>query len=233
MPVENVANEPNPWLLYWETIPRRRLLFPAEAWEYVRNLGRAVPIPLKARVLDFGSGPGHVAEILAPIVSEMFVWDAAANMRAEAAANLTRVKNAFGWDPGDAETKFDLILVNSVVQYMTPDEFGRWLKRFRVVLAPGGRIVVSDLISPDHSSRSDRWDLLRFSLRKGYVIGAVRDGLAERKRHAATEAVHPRFRPKPEQLANLAMSAGLALSYLERNLTHFRSRRTAILTHAS
>ena len=98
----------------------------------------------RARVLDFGCGFGHVAEMLSSRVEELFLWDASANMRSHARLKLDGQRNIKFLDLSDPKTPphdlcFDLILVNSVVQYMTLDEFSTWLITVAQMLAPGGR----------------------------------------------------------------------------------------------
>ena len=206
------------------------MLLRREAEVYVRNLASAIELPADGIVLDFGCGYGHVTSLLSDRVREMYFWDAAVNIRTDAAANLSRVKKAFCWHPGDATTRFDLILVNSVVQCMTPNELSAWLVRWRRILSERGRIILSDIVFPGHSLIGDMWSLFRFSVSRGYIVEAVRMALAERKRYAATAQVRELFRPTREELAALAQQANLCLEFLPRNLSHFRARHAAILT---
>ncbi len=219
------------WVSYWEELPEGQLLFHPEAEEYVRNLLAAFPLTPSMRVLDFGCGYGFVAESLAPRVGELFLWDAAPSMRRHAAARLARQPNVKLLDPVDYPgCKLDLVLVNSVVQYMTPDELAGWLRRWRELLAPGGQIVLSDLIPPGHSAVRDLLSLVRFSIRRGYLLRAIRNVLATRKRYQKAEHVRSLYRPGREELQGFARQAGLAIRFLDRNLTHFRKRETAVLT---
>lgn len=215
---------PNPWLSYWNTLPEGRLLFPPECEEFARNLLRELRPGPADRVLDYGCGFGHVAGLLAPHVGTVCVWDAAPSMR-DAAAKVPGVRE---WDP--AEGDFDLIVVNSVVQYLTAGELADRLRGWAKLLTPAGRLVLSDLSEPSHGTLSDLWSLFRFGIRRGYLLAAVRNTLAERKRYAETAKVRPLYRPAKADLEAFAAAAGLGVRYLPRNLTHFAGRYTAVLT---
>lgn len=218
------------WVTYWDELPEGQLLFRPEAEEYVRNLTSTFALSPSSRVLDFGCGYGFCAEHLAPRVGELFLWDAAPSMRQNASQRLTRFGNVHALDLDvPASTTLDFILVNSVVQYMTPDELAGWLSRWRELLAPHGQIVLSDLIPPGHGHFKDLFSLIKFSLRRGYLVRAVRNVFATRKRYVEAEKVRPLYRPAREELESMARQAGLSLRFLDHNLTHFKSRVTAVL----
>ena len=153
------------------------MLFPPEAVEYAQNLSDALPLSPSLRVLDFGCGYGHVTRLIAPEVACIGFWDAAESMRTAAARNLASVDNAFPWDEGDLDQPFDLVLVNSVVQYMTADELAGRLRQFAQMLRPGGRVILSDLSPPGHRPLADIWSLFHFSARRGYLLTAARNTL--------------------------------------------------------
>lgn len=229
------------WLSYFdglETSPLHR----AQAAHYVRSLAADVGLTRTHRVLDLGSGAGTVVALIAPRVAEVWWWDPAPGMRS-GAERLTRgVPNARFCDldrPIEAPPRavpgapFDLILVNSVVQYMPQEELWAWLPRWRAMLTTDGRVVLSDLIPPSHAPHSDVLDLLRFGSRHaspwrvfGQALGDVR-----RYRHVSRSA--PLVRTGVEDLVRHATRAGLEVEVLPRNLTHLRTRWTAILRQRS
>lgn len=222
-----LANPSQTWLEYWDTLPRGRLLFPPECREFAKNFLREIAPKPTDRLLDFGCGYGDVAALLAPHVREVTVWDAAETMRAAAMENLALVPNARLWD--ERSSGFDLIVVNSVVQYFSPEELASRLSDWAARLNPNGRIVLSDLSFPDHRSLSDMWSLLKFSVKRGYLFRALRNTLAERSRYATFARTKPLYHPDVREIAEFAAAAGLTAHYLPRNLTHFRTRTTAVL----
>ncbi len=218
----------NSWLAYWERVPEGCLLFTPESEEYARNFLREFDPKSTDRVLDYGCGFGQIARLLAPRVGAIRLWDEAENMRSIAAASVGACGNVGIWDR--AEDGFDFILVNSVVQYLDAKELGAKVAEWAERLAPGGRIVLSDLSEPGHYTLSDIASLFRFSLRRGYLVRAARNTLAERRRYAATEQARPLYRPARDEIGRIAAAAGLSACYLAHNLTHFRGRYTAVLS---
>lgn len=222
-----------PWNSYWDTLPEGHLFFPQEGEEAVRRLAEAVPLSPAMTVLDYGCGYGQAAAPLAPRVGTLFVWDHAEPMRRFAAEYLKTFPNVRPWQPDDTATRFDLVWVNSVVQYMTPDHFADVLRRLAAVLTPTGTLVVSDLIPPKLPFHSDLLSLARFSLRRGYFVRAFRRAFALRKRYSAIQKDSPLYHPTRDEVLRLAEAAGLYGAFLSSNLTHFRGRETVLLKRAT
>jgi SAM-dependent methyltransferase len=223
------------WSAHWEELGGTPRFFRAQANEYVSNLDSAIVLNPRACVLDFGCGFGFVAQILAPKVGELFLWEASANMRRHTRLNVASHQNVRFLDLSKPEAvcgdlRFDLILVNSVVQYMSIDELSLWINRWRTMLSPGGRIIVSDVIPPDHDSISDIVDLLKFSLRRGVLVDVICRLFLKLWRYWKVRRSWPLARISREQLSQLAKPASLTVTCLPRNLTQFRTRFTAILT---
>jgi SAM-dependent methyltransferase len=223
------------WLTYWNELPHGGLLFTPESEEYVRNLKTAFPPQKSWRVLDFGCGYGSISAGLCLSVGAMHYWDASENMRSLAAEALHRYPNTRPIDLAEPlrlpeDLRFDLIVVNSVIQYMKPHEFSGWLRTWKSLLAPEGRLVISDVTPPHRGILGDLLALFRFSLRHRYLMAALRTVFAERARYQQTANAHPLLKLTREQLTNEAQQAGLAVSFLPRNLTHFPGRITAVFT---
>lgn len=236
-PLPAAADESDGWKSYWEQLDDRQTTFRVQSQEYVENLTRSLPLDPGMRVLDFGCGFCHVAEMLAPRVGELFLWDATANMRRHARARMARFANVRYLDlsrPDESlpDPRLDLILVNSVCQYMTPEEFSGWLGHWRRLLGPGGRVVVSDLIPPEHRGSRELFTLLKFSARRGFLLRAVWQALGEVTRYHRTRQSRPLTRFSKDDLTRRGAAAGLRAEFLPRNLTHFPARITAIFSPA-
>jgi SAM-dependent methyltransferase len=225
----------NGWTAYWQGVPELRRVFRHEAAEYVRRLQRAVELPNEARVLDFGCGFGFVAELLAPRVAEVAVWDAAHSMRSRARVNLAHVPNVRFVDlsAGSAlgeQDRFDLILVNSVIQYMDRDELRSCLGAWHRLLRPGGKVVLSDLLPEQHRLS---WDLLGFAwreLRHGSGLRVMVHHLREFQRYRRSLHHKPLLAISCAELRRFAAEAGLAAVALCDSLTHRRDRGAYVLT---
>jgi hypothetical protein len=66
-----------------------------------------------------------------------------------------------------------LIVVNSLVQYLSLDEFRHLLGTWRAKLKPDGRLVLADVIPPDVSPVTDARALLSFAWQGGFVVHAA------------------------------------------------------------
>lgn len=218
---------PTAWNTYWDELPPGYLHFPAEGEEAVRGLSHLVPLTPELTALDYGCGYGHAARPLAPRVGTLYIWDYSEPMRRFALSHLQDLPNVRLWD-ADEPSRFDLIWINSVVQYMTAASFAAVLKLLASRLQPRGQLVVSDLIPAKPSFASDLLSLARFSLRRGYFLTAFRRALALRQTYAKYEAECPLYHPPRAEVLRLGAEAGLHGEYQPWNVTHFRGRETVV-----
>jgi ubiquinone/menaquinone biosynthesis C-methylase UbiE len=72
-----------------------------------------------------------------------------------------------------AEKSVDLAVMNSVAQYMTPDELDSALAVIRRLLKPGGRLILGDIMRPEVGMIRDVIALLRFALNYGFLKDAL------------------------------------------------------------
>jgi protein-L-isoaspartate O-methyltransferase len=123
----------DPWSTYWNTLPFRAELCRLEAEDFGARLATVVALQPKWRVLDFGCGFGTITALLARAVGEVCAWDPSPSMRAWAQRNAGDRANVQIVEAssdrrlvGDAEP-YDLIVVNSVIQYMSARDRRLWL----------------------------------------------------------------------------------------------------------
>lgn len=223
------------WPAFWEEAAHLHI-HRVEAGDYLERLRRGVSLQATDRVFDFGCGFGHVAGLLAAEALSIGYWDAAEQMRVATAARTAELGDrAASFDlsgpvPDGALGAFDLVLANSVVQYMSPDELARWLPRWRSMLAPGGRIVLSDLPVPGASALAELVGMLRFAARRGFLLRAVRDAASEARRYSSSRSRSELQRWTPEEFVRLAAGHGLTARILPANLTHRAGRFSVLLT---
>jgi SAM-dependent methyltransferase len=227
------------WLAYFDRL-KDSPLHRAESAFYVRSLIVEVGVHPEQRILDFGCGFGTVVALLAPLVAEVWWWDPSPSMRSATRRTTSDIHNTRFCDlsapPPEPQQQtdrkgpaFDLILVNSVAQYMAPVELWRWMEGWRALLAPGGAIVLSDLIPADHGALSDIVDLFRFGARHGSPFSVAREALGDVREYRRTSRAVPLVRVGRRDLTRHASDAGLETTVLPRNLTHFTKRWTAVL----
>lgn len=228
------------WDAYYNTLRHDAQLYRDQAAIYVGSLVSEVGLHPHQRVLDFGCGFGHVAALVAPRVEQLWLWEPSLHMRDEARRQTAACDNVTFVDLSTAETDpqdagllpLDLILVNSVVQYMSPSDFTTWLRRWRDMLAPTGKLVLSDLIPPGQGALSDVADALRIVARRGGPRRAVREALGGLRGYLRPSRETPLVKVGREELTRRAGQVGLGTEVLSSNLTHFRRRWTGVLSIA-
>ena len=146
-----------------------------------------------------------------------------------ASANLSAMYSIATQEVAWPGRGFDLILINSVVQYMAPEEVWQWLHQWHAMLASGGRVVLSDLIPPRHSSLSDIACLLRLGSRQRSALVAANQALGGVGSYWRTRHARPLTAISKADLARHAAAARFDVTFLPANLTHFRQRWAAIL----
>ena len=74
---------------------------------------------------------------------------------------------------GSQEHSLDLIVLHSVVQYLTVSGASALFALFHRLLKPGGMLVVSDVIPPNVPAVTDAFALLRFGAGNGFFFAAA------------------------------------------------------------
>ncbi len=227
-------NSDRSWRGFWESASSCRLNH-AEAEHFIEALQQHVGLEPTWRVLDFGCGFGFTAGLMAPRVASVSVWDSAANMRAHARDHLAPHGNVSFLDLGTGialpnGVRFDLIVVNSVVQYMSADELAGWLTAWRDGLAPEGRLVLSDLIPRGYDVRRDIPAVLLFSLRRGTLFRALIEGVKEWRRYRQVHRSVSLLTIASEEFAEQARGLGLETEVLPANLSPHPARVSLVLT---
>jgi SAM-dependent methyltransferase len=142
-----------------------------------RDIAEYVPSP-SATVLDYGCGEALHADVIAARAARLILCEAAPGVRARLAARFSdnpRIEIAAADAIGTlAEGSIDLVVVNSVTQYLTGAQLDRLLAAFRRLLRPQqGLLLLGDVIPPDVSALTDTRALLRFAARNGFLLAAL------------------------------------------------------------
>ena len=72
------------------------------------------------------------------------------------------------------ERSIDLVVMNSVVQYMTAEELDAALVVIKRLLKPTGRLVLGDILRPEIGMPTDVYALLRFAAKHGFLKDALK-----------------------------------------------------------
>jgi ubiquinone/menaquinone biosynthesis C-methylase UbiE len=134
-------------------------------------------LPLgSAIVLDHGCGDALSADIVAAACGRLYLFDAAANVqerlrqRFAGNAKIGVLSNA----ALDAlpDGSLDLVVVNSLLQYLGRADFETLLDFWHRLLKPTGKLVIADVIAPDSGALGDVTALLSFAWRGGFFVKA-------------------------------------------------------------
>jgi SAM-dependent methyltransferase len=135
-----------------------------------------------AVVLDYASGEALYAEDVARLCARIVCSDAAPAVRKKLAERVKGIAGILVQSAEDTEAlpggTFDLIVVNSLLQYLSIDQLSSLLTLWRRLLKPDGRLVIADVIPPNVSPVTDATALLSFAMKGGFV-GAALAGLVK------------------------------------------------------
>ncbi|MBB4039198.1 SAM-dependent methyltransferase [Microvirga flocculans] len=184
-----------------------------------------------AAVLDYGCGEALFADKIAARCAKLYLSDAAPLVRerlAERFKGNARIAVLSTTDVADIpDGSLDLIVVNSLVQYLSLDEFRILLTLAHAKLKRDGKLVLGDIIPPDLSPLTDAKALLAFAWEGGFLGSAIA-GLA---RTAFSE--YRKIREEvglaqygEEEIAELMQDAGFRPERAARNLGHNQARMT-------
>jgi SAM-dependent methyltransferase len=130
-----------------------------------------------ARVLDYGCGEAIHADLVAATAAELILCEAAPTVRAKLGARFAGNPRIRVLSPAEVErlpaASLDLIVANSLVQYIAPADLDPLLATWRRLLAPAGVLIVADVIPPDDGVVTDTLALLRYAARNGFLLAAI------------------------------------------------------------
>ena len=130
-----------------------------------------------AVVLDYACGEALSAAKVAEACGQLYLAEPAPGVRGRLIARFapnTKIRVRSLEDVRKmAEHSVDLVVMNSVAQYMTPDELDSAFATIRRLLKQGGRLVLGDVLRPEVGMISDVIALLRFASTHGFLRDAL------------------------------------------------------------
>jgi SAM-dependent methyltransferase len=167
------------WLAFWDSPHSIYVNARHKDVHYLviaKEIAALVPGP-QARVLDYGCGEALHADLVAAAAGELFLCEAAPGVREGLADRFAGQLNIHVLAPHEAarlaEHSLDLIVVHSVVQYLTAGGASGLFGLFHRLLKGGGMLVVSDVIPPNVPAVTDAFALLRFGAANGFFFAAA------------------------------------------------------------
>lgn len=189
-----------------------------------------VPAP-DAIVLDHGCGEALDAARVASACGRLYLCEAAPNVREKLRAQFGRKDNVTVVSPEEVEAlpeaSFDLVVANSLVQYLSRDELKALLETWRGKLKPGGKLVIADVIPPNVSPLTDAAQLIAFAWRGGFLAaalaGLVRTAFSDYRKLRAQYGLSTYT---PEAISELIGGAGFSDLQRPANFGHNPHRMT-------
>lgn len=186
-----------------------------------------------AVVLDYSCGEALSAARVAQACGQLILAEPAPGVRGRLIARFapnTRIRVRSLEDLRKMpEHSVDLVVMNSVAQYMTKDELDSALAVILRLLKPSGRLVLGDILRPEVGMIKDVLALLKFAARYGFLkdalIGLVSTALSD-YRQLRTRVGLQRY-SEAEIAAKLA-KAGFSAQRAHANIGHNPWRMTFI-----
>ena len=197
-----------------------------------RDLAAYIP-SRDATVLDYGSGEALAAASLAENCGTLYLYDAAPSVQEKLRGRFASYRNIVVLSSNGLDTvadeSLDLIIANSLLQYLQHREFEDLLDVWHTKLKPDGRLVLADVLPPDLDAMADVKALLDFAWRGGFLIAAL-GGLGETffsdYRRLRNEIGLTRY--APEDISTLLSAHGFAGEQAPMNIGHNPLRTTFV-----
>ena len=190
----------------------------------------------RATMLDYGCGEALDAAKIAARCGRLFLCESAPSLRAELKVRYAGVPSitVLALEEIDplANGSLDLAVANSVLQYLTREEAAALAERLRQKFAPGGRLILADIVPPDSNIVADVSSLLSTAIRSGFFLAAIAGLLrtfVSDYRRLRSQIGLTTYRE--EEMRALLESAGYSVARRERNFG-FNPRRMTFIAQA-
>ncbi len=190
-----------------------------------------------AVVLDYSCGEALSAKKVAAACGMLILAEPAPGVRGRLIARFapdTRIRVRSLDDVRKMHEKsIDLVVMNSVAQYMTPDELDAALAVIKRLLKPNGRLVLGDILRHEVGMGGDVMALLRFAAKHGFLkdalIGLISTALSD-YRQLRTRVGLTRY--SEAEIAAKLTAAGFTASRAPQNIGHNPWRMTFVARNA-
>ncbi len=219
------------WVSFWDSdhpIYVNARHFDVHYREIADDIIKLIPSP-DAKLLDHGCGEALHADRIAAKCGGLFLCEAAPTVRARVAERFRGEEKIRVLAPEDVEKLpdacLDLIVANSLAQYLKQDQLKALLQTWKRVLKPRGSLVIADVIGHEQSPVADALALLRFAAVNGFLIaaffGLVRTAFSD-YRKIRSQLGFTQY--SESEMLSLLREAGFNATRMPRNFGHNQSR---------
>jgi ubiquinone/menaquinone biosynthesis C-methylase UbiE len=135
-----------------------------------------------AIVLDHGCGDALAADAVAAACGHLYLFDAAPNVQERLRRRFAGIDKITVVSNTELEAlpdrSLDLVVVNSLLQYLQRNEFEGLLDFWHRLLKDSGKLVLADVLAPGTGALGDASALLAFGLEGGFFWKACAGLLA-------------------------------------------------------
>ena len=188
-------------------------------------------------VIDFACGEALSAARVAEMCGTLILAEAAPSLRQRLAVRFAKVSNikvlALDELAQIADGTVDLVVMNSVLQYMTAEQLQSALVTARRLLSSQGQLVIGDVLQPDTGMLADVRALLKMAARHGFLMDAV-TGLARTalSDYSLLRKTLGLKRYSEHEMLAMLRAEGFSADRCAQNLGHNPSRMTFAATPA-
>ena len=185
--------------------------------------------------LDHGAGEALAADAVARHCARLALYDAAPTVQAKLSQRFAGDARIRVLDDASLaaldDGSLDVVVVNSLLQYLTREEFAGLLDFWRAKVKAGGRLVIGDVIPPDVAAVDDVKALMRFALEGGFVVAAA-TGLVKTffSPYRKLRQSLPLTTYTEADMLALIAAHGFAPQRAARNIGHNQARMTFVAT---
>ena len=168
------------WVDFWSALEHDHWFWAKSTEDYFENFIATLKVEPSFEVLDFGAGPGYLSCLLAPRVKSIDMIEPSIDLRAIAARlcqdrNNVVIHTYKGVDDLPLllkDRKFDLIIVNSVLQYSSHEEIRTLFQYFQLSIQKNGALFVSDIVPKGTMFIQELYYVAKFFCkRRGFWLG--------------------------------------------------------------
>jgi 2-polyprenyl-3-methyl-5-hydroxy-6-metoxy-1,4-benzoquinol methylase len=167
------------WLSYWNSPNKSYVNERHKQAHYAVVFEGVRPYLPGARgiVLDWGCSDALAATRVADLCGTVLLYDVANSTRERLKLSYRNHPRIRVLDRADldaiAKESIDLIVVNSVIQYLSQPQFDELLDNVRGLLKPDGVLLLGDVITPGTGNSRHVATFLRFAWRQKFLLAAL------------------------------------------------------------
>jgi ubiquinone/menaquinone biosynthesis C-methylase UbiE len=185
------------------------------------------------RVLDYGCGEAAYAGRLIRKAGQLTLCEAAPNLREALKRRVAHERHISVLSPEDVaalpDQSFEVVIMHSVSQYLSPAQLAELLATFRRLLRPDGKLVIGDVVQPDTPAWKDALALVQFGWREGFFLAALgglfRTAFSDYSKLRKNAGL---TRYSEQQMAVKLSEAGFRSERAARNIGHLQTRMTFV-----